>query len=54
MTNEPLNEIKDKLVDFIDKIEAVDPATTDMSDIDEWLQILDQLEKKVQSIKENS
>ncbi|WP_165980724.1 SE1561 family protein [Macrococcus carouselicus] len=51
MANESLNEIKEKLSDFIEKIDAVDPETTDMADIDEWLAILDQLEAKVKSIK---
>ena len=50
MANESLNEIKDKLTDFIEEIESVDPETTDLADIDEWLLILDQLEQKVKSI----
>lgn len=51
MANESLNEIKEKLSDFIEEIEAVDPETTDIADIDEWLVILEQLEQKVKSIK---
>ncbi|UTH13389.1 SE1561 family protein [Macrococcus equipercicus] len=51
MANESLNEIKEKLTDFIEEIESVNPETTDLADIDEWLAILDQLEQKVKSIK---
>lgn len=51
MAKESLNEIKEKLSDFIEEIESVDPETTDIADIDEWLVILEQLEQKVKSIK---
>lgn len=52
MSKESLDEIKVKLNDFMDRIESVDPETTDISDIDEWLSILDQLEEKVKSIQQ--
>ncbi|WP_165983730.1 SE1561 family protein [Macrococcus bovicus] len=51
MANESLNEIKEKLSAFIETIDSVNPETTDMADIDEWLEILEQLEAKVKSIK---
>ncbi|WP_414045849.1 SE1561 family protein [Macrococcus equi] len=52
MTKESLEEIKVKLSDFMERIDSVDPETTDINDIDEWLMILDQLEAKVKSIQQ--
>lgn len=51
MSKQSLEEIKVKLSDFMEKIESVDPETTDINDIDEWLSLLDQLEEKVKSIQ---
>ncbi|WP_164993397.1 SE1561 family protein [Macrococcus sp. DPC7161] len=51
MSKQSLEEIKVKLSDFMETIESVDPETTDINDIDEWLSLLDQLEEKVKSIK---
>lgn len=52
MTKDSLEEIKVKLNDFMETIESVNPETTDINDIDEWLNILDQLEEKVKSIQQ--
>lgn len=52
MTKDSLEEIKVKLNDFMETIDSVNPETTDIQDIDEWLALLDQLEQKVKSIKQ--
>ncbi|WP_414052258.1 SE1561 family protein [Macrococcus animalis] len=52
MNKDSLEEIKVKLTDFMETIESVNPETTDINDIDEWLSILDQLEEKVKSIQQ--
>jgi len=51
MIKDSLEEIKVKLNDFMETIDSVNPETTDIHDIDEWLALLDQLEQKVKSIK---
>lgn len=47
-----LSEIKQRLSEFLDEIEAMDPKDMEVSDIDEWIALLDELEKKVQSMHE--
>lgn len=45
-----LNEIKQKLSDFLDEMEAMNPEDMEVSDVDEWIALLDELEKKVQAM----
>nr|WP_263312842.1 SE1561 family protein [Mammaliicoccus sp. Marseille-Q6498] len=47
-----LSEIKQRLSEFLDEFEAMDPKDMEVSDIDEWIALLDELEKKVQSMHE--
>ena len=47
-----LNEIKQRLYDFLDEMEAMNPEDMEVSDVDEWIALLDELEKKVQSMHE--
>lgn len=41
-----LNEIKQRLSDFLDEMEAMNPEDMEVSDVDEWIALLDELEKK--------
>ncbi|MFU1768016.1 SE1561 family protein [Mammaliicoccus sciuri] len=45
-----LNEIKQRLLDFLDEMEAMNPEDMEVSDVDEWIALLDELEKKVQAM----
>ena len=45
-----LNEIKHRLSDFLDEMEAMNPEDMEVSDVDEWIALLDELEKKVQAM----
>ncbi|WP_323704412.1 SE1561 family protein [Mammaliicoccus sp. Dog046] len=47
-----LTEIKQRLTEFLDEIEAMNIEDMEVSDVDEWIALLDELEKKVQSMHE--
>ncbi|GAB1612950.1 MULTISPECIES: SE1561 family protein [Mammaliicoccus] len=47
-----LTDIKQRLYDFLDEIEAMNPEDMEVSDVDEWIALLDELEKKVQAMQD--
>nr|WP_251555298.1 SE1561 family protein [Neobacillus muris] len=44
--NSQVNFLKQRLNMFIDVLEAIDPETTDLDDIDRLISIIDELESK--------
>lgn len=49
-----LTDIKQRLYDFLDEIEAMNPEDMEVSDVDEWIALLDELEKKFKLCKTNT
>ena len=45
--NQTMNQIKNRLEQFIDDIDHVNPNEVKVEDIDEWIGLLDQLEEKL-------
>ena len=45
-----MDQIKNRLEQFIDDIDRVNPNEVKVEDIDEWIGLLDQLEEKVKSV----
>ncbi|KAB2477723.1 hypothetical protein BU600_09015 [Staphylococcus arlettae] len=45
-----MDQIKNRLEQFIDDIDHVNPNEVKVEDIDEWIGLLDQLEEKVKSV----
>ncbi|GGI42246.1 SE1561 family protein [Mammaliicoccus stepanovicii] len=49
-----LSEIKQRLSEFLDEIESMNMEDLEVSDIDEWIALLDELEKKVHAMQEEN
>ncbi|MCE5799789.1 SE1561 family protein [Staphylococcus pseudintermedius] len=47
-----MNQVKERLSQFLEEIEHADPNKLDVADIDEWLHLLDQLEAKVNQLRQ--
>lgn len=46
-----MNQVKERLSQFLDEIEHANPDEVDVADIDEWIELLDQLEAKVNQLR---
>ncbi|HEC2150440.1 MULTISPECIES: SE1561 family protein [Staphylococcus] len=46
-----MNQVKERLSQFLEEIEHADPNEVDVADIDEWIHLLDQLEAKVNQLR---
>ncbi|MGV3244335.1 SE1561 family protein [Staphylococcus sp. 11261D007BR] len=46
-----MNQVKERLSQFLEDIDHVNPDTVEVEDIDEWIQLLDQLEEKVNQLR---
>lgn len=47
-----MNQVKERLTQFLEDIEQVNPDDVDIKDVDEWIALLDQLETKVNQLRQ--
>lgn len=52
--NQTIDQIRARLEKFIDDIDHVNPDEVRVEDIDEWIDLLDQLEEKVKTVSKSS
>ncbi|CAD7359329.1 MULTISPECIES: SE1561 family protein [Staphylococcus] len=46
-----MNQIKERLSQFLEELEHTKPDEVSVEDIDEWIHLLDQLEVKVSQLR---
>lgn len=46
-----INQVKERLSQFIEEMSHVNPDEVEVADIDEWIALLDQLEEKVNQLR---
>ncbi|WP_198644633.1 SE1561 family protein [Staphylococcus chromogenes] len=47
-----MNQVKERLTQFLEDIEQVNPDDVDIKDVDEWIALLDKLETKVNQLRQ--
>ena len=50
-SNSQVDELKNRLHQFLEKLEAIEPETTDLHEIDQLIGLLDELENQMNKIK---
>lgn len=46
-----MNQVKERLTQFLEDIDQVNPNDVDVKEVDEWISLLDQLEMKVNQLR---
>lgn len=46
-----MNQVKERLTQFLKDIDQVNPNDVDVKEVDEWISLLDQLEMKVNQLR---
>ncbi|WP_181895762.1 SE1561 family protein [Staphylococcus felis] len=46
-----MKQVKERLSQFLEDIDHVNPNDIDVAEIDEWIKLLDQLEEKVSQFR---
>ncbi|MFC5603754.1 SE1561 family protein [Sporosarcina koreensis] len=50
-SNSHVDELKNRLHQFLEKLEAIEPETTDLQEIDQLIGLVDELENQMIKIK---
>lgn len=49
--NGHVDELKNRLHQFLEKLDSIEPETTDVNDIDQLISIIDELENQMNKLK---
>ena len=50
-SNSNVDDLKNRLHQFLEKLESIEPETTDLHEIDQLIALVDELEKQMNGIK---
>ncbi|WOV86624.1 SE1561 family protein [Sporosarcina oncorhynchi] len=49
--NGQVDELKNRLHQFLEKLDSIEPETTDVNDIDQLISLIDELENQMNKLK---
>lgn len=49
--NTQVDELKNRLHQFLEKLDSIEPETTDVNDIDQLISLIDELEDQMNKLK---